>query len=401
MTVAVATPDVVSPGSSARRAVKGNSKWSGRAVFVACALALLVLAPIALSDFRLSLLAKYLCFAIVAVGIDISWGFGGMLTLGQGAFFGLGGYCMGMYLKLQAAGPGKLPDFMTWSGLDKLPFLWKPFQHAWIALPLAILLPGAVAFGLGSLIFRQRVRGAYLSILTQALSAAFVILLIGQQGLTGGTNGLTNMPEMFGYDLTDPANQRLLYFGVAIALGVVYLIARQLMASRFGKLLVAIREGEDRVRFLGYNPARVKAIAFACSAMMAGLAGAFFVPVVGIISPALLGVVPSIEMVIWVAIGGRGTLYGAVIGAIAVNWAKTGFSERLPSGWLYLQGAMFVLVIAFAPKGLAGIRGSFGRLFRWVGQPADDRLSIAIAPTSPLSAPMETGASTSLEPVRA
>jgi len=333
----------------------GSGPWTGRVLFALVALAFLLLAPAVLSDFRLNLLTKYLCYAIVAVGIGLAWGQGGMLTLGQGVFFGLGGYAMGMYLKLQAAGPGKVPDFMSWSGVEHLPLLWRPFRSAWVALPAAILVPMAVAAALGVLVFRRRVRGAYFAILTQALAAAFVILLVGQQGYTGGTNGLTNVTQLFGFDLADPANQRMLYLVTAALLGGVFLLARQLMASRYGRLLVAVRDGEDRVRFLGYNPALVKVVAFAASAGMAGLAGALFVPVVGIISPALLGVVPSIEMAIWVALGGRASLVGPVAGALAVNFAKTALSERFPSGWLYLEGLLFVTVVAFAPMGLAGI----------------------------------------------
>lgn len=326
--------------------------WLG---FVIAAVALLVVAPAALSPFRLDLLGKYLCLAMVALGIDVAWGYGGMLTLGQGVFFGLGGYAMGMYLKLHEAGAGKLPDFMTWSGVAKLPLLWKPFRSAWFALPAVVILPVAFAVGLSALIFRQRVREAYFAILTVALTSAFAILLVGEQGLTGGTNGLTNFHDLFGYNLADPANRKALYLVVASILLVLLLVARMLVQSRFGRLLVAVRDGEDRVRFLGYNPTVVKTVAFAFSAALAGIAGALFVPVVGIISPTLVDVVPSLELVIAVAVGGRGTLYGAVIGGIAVNWAKTGLSEHFASGWLYIQGTLFILVIAFAPGGLVGL----------------------------------------------
>jgi urea transport system permease protein len=261
-----------------------------------------------------------------------------------------------MYLKLHEAGAGQLPDFMSWSGVESLPVLWKPFRSPVFALAAAVVVPVLVACLLGMLVFRRRVRGAYFAILSQALAAAFVILLVGEQGLTGGTNGLTNIHAIFGYDLSRPGTQRVLYLIAAVALGAVYLIARQLVASRFGRLLIAVRDGEDRVRFLGYNPATVKIVAFAVSAGMAGLAGALFVPIVGIISPTQLGVVPSIEMVIWVALGGRATLVGAVAGAIAVNFAKTNLSEQFPSGWLYLQGLLFVVVVAFVPRGLAGVK---------------------------------------------
>jgi urea transport system permease protein len=341
----------------------------GRAVFLLIGFVGLVVLPAVMSEFRLGLLAKYLCFAIVAVGIDLAWGYGGMLTLGQGLFFGLGGYSMGMFLKLQEAGRNGLPDFMSYNGLTQVPAFWQPFRHAWFALPAAIVLPMAVAAGLGALVFRQRIRGAYFAILTQALAAAFVILLIGQQGYTAGTNGLTNMKTMFGYDLNDPVNQRNVYLAVAACLAVVFLVARQLVHSRYGRLLIAVRDGEDRVRFLGYNPTVVKVLAFSVSAGMAGLAGALFVPVVGIMSPAALGIVPSLELLIGVAVGGRATLIGAVAGTILVNYAKTGLSEHFASGWLYFQGALFILVVAFAPKGLAGIRDVLRRRAPVAGLP--------------------------------
>jgi urea transport system permease protein len=319
------------------------------------AAALLLLAPAVLSDFRLSLLAKFLCFAILALGIGLAWGQGGMLVLGQGLFFGLGGYCMGMHMKIVDAGSG-LPDFMTYAGeYTSLPAIWEPFRHAWFAIPMAILLPMAVAALLGLAVFRQRIRGAYFAILSQALAAAFVVVLVGNQGLTGGTNGLTNFQSFFGLNVDDPSDQRLLYFLVVVVLLVVFLATRELVLGRYGRLLIASRDDEDRVRFLGYDPARIKLVAYVLAAGMAGLAGALFVPVVGIMSPALLGIVPSIEMVIWVALGGRQVLAWAAAGAVIVNWAKTSISEQFPSGWLYLQGLFFVVVIMFLPQGIAGV----------------------------------------------
>ncbi|GGO07541.1 urea ABC transporter permease subunit UrtC [Microbispora rosea subsp. aerata] len=339
-------------------------RWQGSAgfaaVFTAVAVLALVAAPLLLEPFRLGLLAKYLCYAIVALGIGLAWGQGGMLTLGQGVFFGLGGYAMGMYLKLNDAG-GDLPDFMVWSGVEELPALWKPFGNPVFALAMVVVLPVGVALLLGTLVFRQRVRGAYFAILTQALAAALVILLVGQQGLTGGTNGLTNFFDFFGHDVAAEETQRGLYLIVAAVLGVLYLGARQLVRSRFGRLLLAVRDGEERVRFLGYDPAVVKTLTFAISAGMAGIAGALFVPVVGIISPALLGVVPSIELVVAVAVGGRFALAGAVLGAVVMGYARTYFSEELPDAWLYLQGALFVLVMTLAPKGLAGLAAGLVR----------------------------------------
>ena len=322
--------------------------------FALMAVALLLVAPAVLSDFRLSLLAKFLCFAIIAIGIGLAWGQGGMLVLGQGLFFGLGGYCMGMHMKLAEAPAGQLPDFMSWSGVEKLPLLWEPFKHAWFAVPAAILVPMALAALLGYAIFRQRVRGAYFAILQQALAGAFVIVLVGNQGLTGGTNGLTNFQSFFGLSVTSPADQRILYFIVAIVLLSVFVMTRELVLGRYGRLLVAVRDDEDRVRFLGYDPTKIKVVAYVLAAGLAGLAGALFVPVVGIISPALLGIVPSIEMVIWVALGGRTALAWAAAGAVIVNWAKTSISEQFPSTWLYLQGLLFVVVILFLPRGVAG-----------------------------------------------
>jgi urea transport system permease protein len=257
---------------------------------------------------------------------------------------------------------------MVYNGLTKLPWWWTPFHSPVFAVAAAVLLPSAVAGVLGLLVFRQRVRGAYFAILSQALTAAFVILLIGQQGKTGGTNGMTNFSEFFGHPLAARSTHRGLYFLVAGVLAVMYLMLRQLSRSRYGRLLVAVRDAEDRVRFLGYDPTRIKMIAFVVSAACAGLAGALFVPIVGIMSPALLGVVPSIEFVIAVAIGGRFTLAGAVLGGVLFNWAKTRFSEAYPSGWLYLQGAMFISVMTVAPAGVAGLvadwRSNLGRLWR-------------------------------------
>ncbi|WP_433550023.1 urea ABC transporter permease subunit UrtC [Micromonospora zamorensis] len=334
----------------------GRSRLRTAAGFALGAALLFAVAPLILSDFRLSLLAKYLCVAMVAVGIGIAWGRGGMLTLGQGVFFGLGGYAMAMHLKLADAGPAGMPDFMQLYGqLDELPLWWRPFASPWFALPATVLLPMAVAFGLGSLVFRRRVRGAYFAILSQALAAAMVILLIGQQGTTGGTNGLTDIKGFFGYDLDDPVNQRMVYFIIAGTLLALLALTRQLVHSRYGELLVAVRDGEERVRFLGYDPASVKLAAYVVAAGMAGLAGALFVPAVGIISPALIGIVPSIEFVIGVAVGGRATLLGPVLGAVAVAWARTALSERFPGTWTYLQGLLFVVVVAFLPGGLASL----------------------------------------------
>jgi urea transport system permease protein len=356
-TTAAGTSDDAPAPTSAERLrrllVGERSDAAARVSFVLVAFLLIVVAPASLSAFRLDLLAKYLVFAIVAVGIALAWGRGGMLVLGQGLFFGLGGYAMAMHLQLADTPDGQQPMFMSLTGATDLPGLWEPFRSPVFALGMVVLLPMAVAALLGLLIFRSRVRGPYFAILTQALAAAFVILLVGQQNYTGGTNGLTVM-TFFGLDLADEGDKRTLYFVIVGILAAVFLLARQLVRSRYGRLLVAVRDGEDRVRFLGYSPTTVKVVAFSVAAGFAGIAGALFVPVVGIISPTSLGVVPSIEMLIWVAVGGRLSLVGAIAGAVLVNWAKTEFSEAVPTGWLYLQGALFILVVAFAPRGLAG-----------------------------------------------
>jgi urea transport system permease protein len=259
---------------------------------------------------------------------------------------------------------------MVYNGLTKLPWWWEPFRSPVFAIAAAIALPTLVATLLGLLVFRQRVRGAYFAILSQALAAAFVILLIGQQGKTGGTNGMTNFTSFFGHPLAARSTHRGLYFLVAGTLAALYLMLRQVVRSRYGRLLVAVRDAEDRVRFLGYDPTRIKTFAFALSAACAGIAGALFVPIVGIMSPALLGVVPSIEMVIAVAVGGRFTLAGAAFGGLLFNWAKTQLSETYPSGWLYLQGAMFIAVMTVAPRGVIGVLGRENVQRAWRNRPA-------------------------------
>jgi urea transport system permease protein len=326
--------------------------WAG---FALAAVLLFALAPILLSPFRLGLLGKFLCLAMVAVGIGLAWGRGGLLTLGQGVYFGLGAYLMAMHLKLTDAGPGGVPDFMLLYGTGEVPGWWEPLRSPLGMVLLVVLVPAALAGLLGWAVFTRRVRGAYFAILSQALAAAFAILLIGQQQTTGGTNGLNGFRGFFGYDLADPANQRMLYLVAAGVLLAMVAVVRQLNRSRFGELLVAVRDQEDRVRFLGYNPAAIKTVAYVVAAVMAAIGGALFVPIVGIISPADVGVVPSIGFLIGVAIGGRASLLGPVLGSIAVSWAQTSISEQFPSGWIYFQGALFIGVVAFLPGGLASL----------------------------------------------
>ena len=339
--------------------LRGDGKiWVGLTV---AALLLYLVAPALLTPFRLGLLGKYLCWAMVAVGIGLAWGKGGMLVLGQGVFFGLGGYIMAMHLKLTDAGPDKAPDFMVLYGNGTVPGWWEPFRSPVVVLIVILLLPAAVAGVLGLAIFRRRVKGAYFAILSQALAAAFAILLIGQQTTTGGTNGLNGFRGFFGYNLYDPLNKQLLFFIAATVLLIMVVIAWHLYRSRFGELLVAVRDQEERVRFLGYNPANVKLVAYSVAAAMSGVAGALFVPIVGIISPADVGVVPSIAFIIGVAVGGRNTLAGPVLGAIVVAYAQTTLSEQFPAFWIYFQGAIFIVVVAFVPAGFASLPGVINR----------------------------------------
>ncbi|MCK0175354.1 urea ABC transporter permease subunit UrtC [Mycolicibacterium sp. F2034L] len=343
--------------------------WMG---FAVAALVLFALAPAILSDFRLGLLGKFLCFAIVAVGIGLAWGRGGMLVLGQGVFFGLGGYMMGMHLKIADAQlrGDDVPDFMQIAGVRELPAYWAPFASPAFTVLAILLIPTGIAAVLGFGVFKRRVKGAYFAILSQALAAALAILLVGQTSL-GGSNGLTNFRTFFGFALNDPVNKRMLYFIAAGVLLVVVAVVRQLMQSRYGELLVAVRDGEERVRFLGYDPANIKVVAYTVAALFAGIAGALFAPIVGFMAPSQVGILPSIAFLIGVAIGGRTTLLGPVLGAIGVAWAQTVFSERFPSEWIYAQGLLFIVVVGFFPAGFAGIAMLVKRTRRTKSKPPE------------------------------
>jgi urea transport system permease protein len=312
-------------------------------------------APLYLSGYELSLLGRFLAFAILALGMSLIWGTGGILSLGQGLFFGLGGYALAMHLKLAAAGPGQMPDFMQWSGLAATPWWWEPFRNPAFTLGAVVVLPGVAAMVLAYLVFRRRISGPYFAIITQALVLAAATLIISQQAYTGGFNGLTSFSDVFGFRLTDPHTQLGLYWITLGILAVTFTGLRYLLQSRFGKLLLAIRDGENRVRFLGYNPLPFKVLAFAIAGALAGISGALVTLSIGDISPAMFGVVPSIEMVIWVAVGGRDSLFGAILGTLVVNFGKDWISSAFPSLWLYVVGALFVLVVTAAPRGLVGL----------------------------------------------
>jgi urea transport system permease protein len=315
-------------------------------------------APLYLSDFTLNLFGKFLAYAILALGIDLIWGYTGVLSLGHGVFFGLGAYAMGMHLMLEIGTRGvygnALPDFMVWNRVTELPFFWRPFYSAPFTILAVLLVPGIVAWVFGYLTFRSRIRGVYFSIITQALALSAWLMFNRNALNLGGTNGLSGFKTIFGFTLNSAATQRGLYVATAICLCGAYLLCRAIVQSPAGKVLVAIRDSETRVLFSGYSPASFKLCVFVVSALLAGLAGALYVPQVGIITPAKIGVLPSIEMIIWVAVGGRGTLVGPVIGAFGVNWLQSILTTNYPDLWLLVLGGLFVGVVLFFPDGIVG-----------------------------------------------
>lgn len=311
------------------------------------------------SDFRLNQFGKFLAFAILALGLDLIWGYCGVLSLGQGVFFGLGAYCMGMYLALQIGAESvygsELPDFMVWTQVKELPLFWYPFKSFWGGFLGALLVPMLFATLFGFLAFRSRIKGVYFAILTQALAFATWLVFNRNETRLGGTNGLTDFKQLLGFRLSDPSTQRGLYLLTVLALGAAYLLCRYIVASRAGKVLVAIRDSESRVTFSGYTPWRYKLFVFVVAAGLAGLAGMLYVPQVGIITPAQIGVLPSLEVVIWVAVGGRGTLIGAIIGAVAVNYGRSVLTNYFPEAWPFILGGLFVVVVTLFPDGLVGM----------------------------------------------
>ena len=329
-----------------------SSSFSRFAPFVA--FGSLALAPLFLGDFRLSLLGQFLALSIVALGIDLIWGYTGILSLGHAVYFGLGAYCTAMFLKLEAV-KGALPDFMDWNGLTKLPVWWKPFGNGVFALSMSMILPALLAALLGYFTFKNRIKGVFFSILSQALAIITVTFFIGQQAYTGGTNGITDFSTAFGYTLSEKRVQTALFYLSLLALMAAFFGCKKLVSGKFGHILLAIRDGENRLRFTGYNPTSYKVFIYAFSAALAGLAGALYVPQIGIVSPSQMGIVPSIGMVLWVAIGGRGTLSGAILGAIVVNSLQNLLSESYPAVWQFFIGATFVLVVLFLPRDIMGL----------------------------------------------
>lgn len=331
------------------------------------------------SDFALNRFGKYLAFAILALGLDLIWGYTGILSLGQGVFFGLGAYCMGMNLMLSIGSESvygsELPDFMVWNQMTELPWFWKPFYSFPVALAAGVLVPAAFAWLFGFLAFRSRIKGVYFAIITQALALSAWLVFNRNETNLGGTNGLTDFKTIFGFSLSEPGTHRALYVVTVVCLGGAYLLCRWITQSRAGKVLVAVRDSEQRVLFSGYSPANYKLFVFVLSAALAGLAGMLYVPQVGIITPSQIGVLPSLEMVIWVAVGGRGTLVGAIVGAVGVNWARSVLTNHFPELWPFFLGGLFIAVVLAFPDGLVGLyrRLSAGTWSRW------DRLRRPIA----------------------
>jgi urea transport system permease protein len=321
-----------------------------------------------LSDFTINLYGKYLCYAVLAISVDLLWGYTGLLSLGQCLFFALGGYAFGMHLMLLIGKLGQyhsdLPDFMVFLGYPRLPAHWEPFRNFWFAAAAAVWVPGLLALVFGFLAFRSRIRGVYFSILTQALTYAACLMFFRNDFTFGGNNGLTDFKFILGYDIRSPTTQRCLFMATGVLLILTYVFCRWLTLTKFGKIQRAVRDSENRVLFSGYAAANFKLFVFVVSAIIAGLAGALYVPQVGIINPSEMAPDKSLEAVVWVAVGGRGTLIGPVVGAIAVNALKSWATRAYPDLWLIILGGMFVIVVLFMPKGIVGLPAQLLSLFK-------------------------------------
>jgi urea transport system permease protein len=341
-------------------------KWLGSReglYYLGLAALLVIVLPLILDPFRLNMVGKYLTYAFVAIGLVMCWGKAGILSLGQGVFFGLGGYCMAMFLKLEASTPEAtaiqstpgIPDFMDWNQLTALPWFWEPFHSFGFTLLAVIGVPMLLAFVIGLAMFTRRVGGVYFAIITQAIAAVLTILIIGQQGFTGGVNGITDLQTLKGWDIRTDEARTTLYFICVAMLFLVLFVARYVQNSKLGRILVAMNAQETRVRFSGYDVAAFKIFVFCLAAAFAGIGGAMFTLIVGFMSPSFIGIVASIEMVIFCALGGRLSILGAVYGALLVNAAKSGFSESFPELWPFAMGALFIGVVLAFPNGMAGL----------------------------------------------
>lgn len=333
------------------------------------AILILVVLPLSLDLFRLNLVGKYLTYAFAALSLVLLWGYGGILSLGQGVFFGLGGYAMAMFLKLEASDPEStkiqstpgIPDFMDWNQLTELPWFWVPFEHLWVAILAIFIVPAVFAYLIGYSMFKRRVGGVYFAIITQVIALILTILIVGQQGYTGGINGITDLKTLNGWDIRTDSAKYLLYFINAILLLSVICLSKFILTSKFGRLLLAMKDKEDRVRFSGYDVSSFKIFIFCVAAVISAVGGAMFTLQVGFMSPSFVGIVPSIEMVIFAAVGGRMSLVGVVYGTLLINAGKTAFSETFPELWLFLMGGLFIAVVLFFPNGLAGIYDKYFR----------------------------------------
>ncbi len=348
------------------RLLGGKNGAIGIAILAAL---IFIILPVGLDLFRLNLVGKYLTYAFAAVSLVLLWGYGGILSLGQGVFFGLGGYCMAMFLKLEASDPittkiqstPGIPDFMDWNQLTALPFFWEPFNSFTFTVIAVLVVPTIFAFIIGYSMFKRRVGGVYFAIITQAIALILTVLIVGQQGYTGGINGITDLRTLNGWDIrTDSAKYILYFINAFLLIGVIFL-GRFILTSKFGRLLLAMRDKEDRVRFSGYDVSNFKVFIFCISALISAIGGAMFTLQVGFMSPSFVGIVPSIEMVIFAAVGGRMSLIGVVYGTLLVNAGKTAFSENFPEIWLFLMGGLFIAVVMYFPNGIAGLWDKHGK----------------------------------------
>jgi urea transport system permease protein len=333
-----------------------------------------IILPLGVDLFRLNLIGKYLTYAFVAVSLVLLWGNGGILSLGQGIFFGLGGYGMAMFMKLEASDPittkiqttPGIPDFMDWNQLTAIPWFWEPFNSLPLTILAILVVPALFAYLIGFAMFKRRVGGVYFAIITQAIALILSILIVGQQGFTGGVNGITDLKTVLGWDTrTDSAKYILYYVNGILLFGSIFL-SRYILSSKFGMLLLAMRDKEERVRFSGYDVSDFKIFIFCVAAIISAIGGAMFTLQVGFMSPSFVGIVPSIEMVIFCAVGGRASLIGAVYGTLLVNYGKTFFSETYPELWLFLMGGLFISVVMFFPDGIAGLYNKYAKRFKFL-----------------------------------
>lgn len=343
-----------------------------------------IVLPLGIDIFRLNLVGKYLTYAFVAVSLVLLWGNGGVLSLGQGIFFGLGGYGMAMFMKLEASDPLStkiqstpgIPDFMDWNQITELPWFWIPFNNLTLTIIAILVLPALFAYFIGFAMFKRRVGGVYFAIITQAIALILSILIVGQQGLTGGVNGITDLRTMLGWDTRTDSAKYVLYYANGILLFAAIFLSKYILNSKFGMLLLAMRDKEERVRFSGYDVSNFKIFIFCVAAMISAVGGAMFTLQVGFMSPSFVGIVPSIEMVIYCAVGGRMSLIGAVYGTLLVNYGKTVFSENYPELWLFLMGGLFIAVVMFFPNGIAGLYEKYAKKYNFLqnDKPAADAL---------------------------